>query len=165
MDGAGAIVANGAPPLIWVLGRPLSESVTSWSRDVVSCADEPPPRVRMAFRLVGWAIAATPSLFVMVQLLHAVHLRLLLGRWPVVYRDNPESALLRVHEDGLLFPVFYAGFFGVPMWAALSAVVAVLLPSARPTIGRQAGLVCLGLFALALFWTFDPTGYVEWFLD
>ena len=81
------------------------------------------------------------------------------------YRDNPESFLLRVHEDWLLLPVFFAGFFGVPLWAALSAVVAMLLPSARATIVRQAGLVCLGIAVLALFWSFDPTGYIEWFLD
>jgi len=78
------------------LGRPSDDPVTSLSRDVVPDADEPQPRVRTAFRLVGWAIAATPLLFVTVQLLHAVHLRLLLGRWPIVYRDNPEGFLLRV---------------------------------------------------------------------
>ena len=148
-----------------VLGRPLDDHVTSLSPDVVRGADEPPTRVRTALHRAGWAIAATPFLFVIVQVLHAVHLRLLLGRWPMVYRDNPESFLLRVHEYGVLFPLFYAGFFGVPMWAALSVVVAVLLPSARRTIGRQAALVSLGIIVLALFWKFDPTGYVEWFLD
>jgi hypothetical protein len=128
-------------------------------------SDEPPPRVRRLFARVAWAIAATPLLFVVIQMFHAIHIRILLGRWPVVYRDNPESVLLRIHEYGLLFPVVYAAIFGVPLWAALSLLVALLLPSARWTIARQVGLVGVGVAALVLFWKFDPTGYVEWFLD
>ena len=54
----------------------------------------------------GWMLAALPAAFTAFLLLHALHVRLSLGRWPVVYRDNPSTPLLRFHEYGLLFPSF-----------------------------------------------------------
>jgi hypothetical protein len=65
----------------------------------------------------------------------------------------------------MLVPFFIATFSGVTLWVALGIVVALLLPSARATILRQACVAALGVLLLVLFWNLDPTGYVTWLSD
>ena len=120
--------------------------------------------MRRLFRRVGWAIAASPAALLALLLLHAVHVRLVLGRWPRVYQDNPDTLLLRLHES-VLVPFFIVTFSGVLLWGALSAVVALLLPSARVTILRQACVIGVAVLLLVLFWNLDTTGYIAWLAD
>jgi hypothetical protein len=38
---------------------------------------------------LGWVLASGPAALLAILLLHALHVRTYLGRWPVVYRDQP----------------------------------------------------------------------------
>jgi hypothetical protein len=115
--------------------------------------------------MVGWILAAAPGAFTTFLILHAAHVRLYLGRWPVVYRDNPSTLLLRLHEYGLLAPSFYFALFGVPLWFLLSVVLAFGGGRPRRAVVRQALLIAAALSVLFLVGKLDPTGYIEWFLD
>jgi hypothetical protein len=110
-------------------------------------------------------LAIVPPLLLAIVLLHAVHVRVLLGRWPVVYRDSPNSFLLKVHEYGLFVPTFFGTIFGTPVWAVLVAVLLVRRSTPLNDVLRQALLIGVGIGGLLLFNALDPTGYVEWFLD
>ena len=131
-------------------------------------ADARASRVRAAKAFVaklGWFLASAPALFLGIVLLHALHVRLYLGRWPVVYRDTPKTALLSVHEYGLMMPIFYLSLFGVPFWLVIgTALVAAGMMQGR-IFRKQLALIVAGIGAVALLVALDPTGYVEWFLD
>jgi hypothetical protein len=114
---------------------------------------------------LGWLLASGPALFLGLVLLHALHVRLFLGRWPIVYRDTPQSLLLWVHEYGLIMPTFYLSLFGVPFWAVVGAVFVALGLAQGRSFVYQLGLMVTGIGGLALLVALDPTGYVEWFLD
>jgi hypothetical protein len=110
-------------------------------------------------------LAIVPPMLLATVLLHAVHVRVVLGRWPVVYRDSPHSFLLKVHEYALLVPAFYGTIFGTPAWALLVAVLLVRRSVPLTDVLRQALLIGVGIGGLLLFNALDSTGYVEWFLD
>jgi hypothetical protein len=126
--------------------------------------DAPPLRVQLPFRRLGWGTAASPVCLLLLQLLHALHLRLLLGRWPRVYRDNPDNYFLRIH-DAALHLLFIATVCSVTFWVALSLIGPLLLPSAHGTILRQAGLMALRVLSPVLVWNLDPTAYILWLAD
>jgi hypothetical protein len=115
--------------------------------------------------IVAWILAASPAAFATALALHAIHVRLYLGRWPIVYRDNPSSLLLSVHENGLLGPALYGALFGIPLWFLLNVVLALYGSRPRRASAWQALLIIGALVALVLFAKYDPTGYWEWFLD
>jgi hypothetical protein len=132
--------------------------------DNASDGEAPPPRVRRLFGRIGWFVAASPAGLVALLGLHALHVRSVLGRWPRVYQDDPDTLLLRLHES-VLVPFFIATVSAVVLWAALSVVVVVFLPSARRTIVRQTIVVGFGILLLVLFWNLDPRGYITWLAD
>jgi hypothetical protein len=114
---------------------------------------------------LGWFMSASPVAFLAVVLLHAMHVRIYLGRWPVVYRDNPESLFLHIHEYGFLVPALYGALCGVPLWMLSGAILVVAGLLQWRVWGHQLGLMLAGMIGVILFLWFDPTGYVEWFLD
>ena len=73
---------------------------------------------------LGWVLASGPAALLAVLLLHALHVRAYLGRWPVVYRDNSDTLLLRIHEYGLLVPAVWGSLFGVPLWLLGGTILA-----------------------------------------
>src|SRR5512143_1714165 len=75
---------------------------------------------------IGWVLAGGPASLLLFLLLHAMHARFYLGRWPVVYQDDPQSWLLTVHEYGLIAPAFYLCLFGIPVWMVGWAVLLAL---------------------------------------
>ena len=113
----------------------------------------------------AWILAASPAAFATALALHAIHVRLHLGRWPIVYRDNPSSLLLTLHEYCLLVPTLYVALFGIPLWFLLSLVLALCGSRPRRATAWQALLIVGAMVALVLFAKHDPTGYLEWFLD
>jgi hypothetical protein len=115
--------------------------------------------------IVAWILAASPVAFATALALHAIHVRVYLGRWPIVYRDNPSSLLLNVHEYGLLVPTLYVALLGIPLWFLLSVVLALCGSRPRRASAWQALLIVGAVVALVLFGKCDPTGYWEWFLD
>lgn len=114
---------------------------------------------------LGWILAGGPVAFLAFVLLHALHVRLYLGRWPVVYQDNPESLLLHIHEYGLLMPTFYLSLYGVPTWLVLGATLGGLGLVRGRIFHEQLAFMLAGILGVALLLALDPTGYVEWFLD
>jgi hypothetical protein len=62
-------------------------------------------------------------------------------------------------------PTLYIALIGIPIWFLLSVVLAFGGPRPRRASAWQALLIVAALGALVLFAKFDPTGYVEWFLD
>jgi len=115
---------------------------------------------------LGWILAGGPAALLAVALLHALHLRIYLGRWPVVYRDNnPETLLLRIHECGFLVPALYGSFFGVPVWLLIGAILVATRLLEWRVFRKQIGLMLAGIVGVILFVALDPSGYVEWFLD
>lgn len=123
------------------------------------------PRWRSRVARLGWILASGPAALLSVALLHAVHLRSYLGRWPVVYRDNPETLLLRIHEYGFLMPAFYGSLFGVPTWLLTGAMLVGTGLLEWRVFRNQIGLILAGIVGVILLVTLDPSGYVEWFLD
>ena len=114
---------------------------------------------------LGWVFASGPAALLAVVLLHALHVRTYLGRWPVVYRDNPETLLLRIHEEGFLVPALYGSLFGVPLWLLSGALLAAAGLLRWRVFRDQLGLMLAGIVGVILLVTLDPTGYVQWFLD
>lgn len=114
---------------------------------------------------LGWVFASGPAALLAVVLLHALHVRFHLGRWPVVYRDNPETLLLRLHEECFLVPALYASLFGVPFWLPTGVILAAAGVLRWRVFRDQVGLILAGIAGVILLVTLDPTGYVEWFLD
>jgi hypothetical protein len=123
------------------------------------------PRAKAVLGAIGWMVASGPVALLVFLLLHAIHVRLYLGRWPVVYRDEPQSLLLSIHEYGLIAPTFYLCLFGVPTWLLGWTVLLAcrLAPAKRFT--WQLAFIVVGLLGMVLLATYDPTGYMEWFVD
>lgn len=114
---------------------------------------------------LGWVMASGPAVLLAVALLHALHLRVYLGRWPIVYTDHPETLLLRIHEQGLLLPALYGSLFGGPLWLLSGALLAGTGLLSWRVFRDQLGFMLAGIVGVMLFVILDPTGYVEWFLD
>ena len=114
---------------------------------------------------VGWLCASGPALLLGSTLAHAAHLRLLLGRWPVVYRDTPDTALLNFHFYGLFMPALYLSLIGVPLWLVTGAIRGGLGLVRGRMFQLQFLLMAGGIIGVTVFALFDPTGYVEWLLD
>lgn len=53
---------------------------------------------------VGWFVASGPAALLGALMLHALGVRLYLARWPIVYKDNPETLLLHAIEYGGVVP-------------------------------------------------------------
>jgi hypothetical protein len=123
----------------------------------------PPWRSRLI--TLGWILASGPTALLAILLLHALHVRAYLGRWPVVYRDDPQTLLLQIHEHGLLMPVLWGSLFGVPLWLLSGAVLAATGLLRWRVFRGQVWLILAGIAGVILLATLDPTGYVEWFLD
>jgi hypothetical protein len=114
---------------------------------------------------VGWVLSAAPAVLLVVQMGEALLLRWHLGHWPVVYRDDPQSLLLKGYEYGVVFPCLYAALFGIPLWCLFTLFVALPAPRMRARVVPQLVLLVAAVGSLALFYRFDPTGYIDWFLD
>jgi hypothetical protein len=124
--------------------------------------------VRVARRTIssiGWVLASGPLVLFMALVIHAVEVRLHLGRWPIVYRDDPRSWLLSLHEYGVLAPTFYWSLFGVPAWLLGAAVLSGFRAVARGALTRQLAIIIIGILGIVLLVVADPTGYMEWLLD
>jgi hypothetical protein len=120
---------------------------------------------RSRLATLGWVLASGPAAFLAILLLHALHVRAYLGRWPVVYRDDPQTLLLQIHEYGLLVPALWGSLFGVPLWLLSGAILAATGLLRWRVFRGQLWLILAGIAAVMLLAKLDPTGYVEWFLD
>ena len=109
-------------------------------------------------------LSLVPLAVLVLVVSHALHVRLFLGRWPVVYRDEPDSFLLNVHARAIIAGVF-ATYYGMPAWAAAVVVGVVRGQAPAREIAAHIAGIAAGLGGLLLLAAVDRTGYFEWFID
>jgi len=121
---------------------------------------------RIPALLVGtWLAAASPAVFLVALLSHAMHARITLGHWPVAYLDKPTSLLINAHTYILLVPAFYIAAVALPCWLVVAAFPYVRRSLPHGVLLRQALLV-VGVLTLLFLWgRLDPHGYIDWLLD
>ncbi|OQX17664.1 MAG: hypothetical protein BWK76_10000 [Desulfobulbaceae bacterium A2] len=122
-----------------------------------------PARASWLCRL-GWCLSSCPALLLVTLLTHALHVRLLLGRWPLVYRDDPHTTLLAVHDYALLL-LFFLNGAAIPLGLVWGLVTWRLAVISRRTWLGQVALLGLGVTAIAAWGRYDGSGYIAWLLD
>jgi hypothetical protein len=110
-------------------------------------------------------LAFAPVALLVTLITHAVHVRAILGRWPVVYRDSPQSLLLSAHEQALLLPLVYVVLFGTPVWVVASALRLKRGHTSTGRVAREAGCNLAASATIVVLAAADGTGYVDWLLD
>ncbi len=108
------------------------------------------------------AITATPGCFALIFLSYMLHIRLNLGRWPVVLQDNPSSLFLDIHEWSLVI-FLYTTLVSIIIWPILSAFLFFINRYKLLFIRSLVFTLPLALSCLVIMT--DKTGVVEWFLD
>jgi hypothetical protein len=107
-------------------------------------------------------LTALPLVAALAFLVFFVHIRFTLGRWPVVYRDDPQGWL--IHAEGFLATQAYlAALVSIVLWPVASGLAALFL--GRSIFFRRLFVFLAGWALLYSLFAFDPTGSVEWFLD
>lgn len=130
------------------------ETGSSWER-----------HTRAIISAVGWVLSSGPASFFVSLVLFALHIRLYLGRWPVVYRDTPQTWLLSLHEYGLVVPTLYLAVYGLPVWLVVAPIILGFRRMPTRAFKRQVASILIGILGVVLLVVADPTGFVEWFLD
>lgn len=107
-------------------------------------------------------IRYVPSCFLFVFITFAIHVRLLLGRWPIVYKDNPDNIFITLHE-WVLVAAFYSTFAAIITWPILS--IPLLRIKAHKLFIKSWLIFLSPLLILVLINLYDRSGYIEWFWD
>ena len=107
-------------------------------------------------------LTALPLAAAAAFLVFFLHIRLTLGRWPVVYRDDPRGWLISV-EEVLATLTYLAAVAAVALWPIASGLTGLFL--GRAIFLRRLVVFLAGWVLLYVLFSFDPTGSVEWFLD
>jgi len=160
MNNAAALIglSGMASVAIWL-------TITAFRGGGKSLTHHPEQPLRIGTRQIilnlGWFLAAAPCILFMIMVAQALHLRFVLGRWPIVYKDEPNTPLLFFHEYFLLAPMFYIALLSIPGFL----VAGTIAQAGRRTFLGQMVLMLLGIIALVIFFKYDRTGYIEWFMD
>jgi hypothetical protein len=107
-------------------------------------------------------LTALPLASAFAFLIFFAHVRLTLGRWPVVYRDNPHGGLIDV-EQVLATLTYLAAVAALVLWPVASGLAALFL--GRSIFFRRLFVFLAGWALLYSLFVFDPTGSIEWFVD
>jgi hypothetical protein len=107
-------------------------------------------------------LTALPLLSALAFLIFFAHVRLTLGRWPVVYRDNPHGWLISA-EGVLATLTYFAAVAALVLWPVVSGLAGLFL--GRSIVFRRLFVFLAGWALLCSLFAFDPTGSIEWFLD
>jgi hypothetical protein len=122
-------------------------------------------QVIMNLRWLSWpaiGLSSLPALTLAAMMTLALHVRILLGHWPVVYRDSPDGALLGLHIRAAGY-LLWSSMITAPFWL-LSLIAAVLTKQRRTALTMVLLFLIPSLIFGSWFW-FDPGGFIEWFLD
>ncbi len=107
-------------------------------------------------------VAGIPAALLFAMLTQALHLYLLLGRRARSVLDNPDGLAFELHD--MLVQILLLLSLAAPIsWLALALIWRSRLN--RKEILRQLGAILAGYALIVALFAFDPTGYVEWFLD
>ncbi|MEK8019716.1 MAG: hypothetical protein VSS75_022815 [Candidatus Parabeggiatoa sp.] len=91
-----------------------------------------------------------------------LHIRFFLGRWPVVFRDNPESILITIHSWITIISLA-ALYFSLPLWIILMIVLTFNLN--KLSLNSKMVIYSLGWTSWWLINNYDHFGFLEWFWD
>jgi hypothetical protein len=103
-----------------------------------------------------------PVFFVAFFTTYAIHVRILLGRWPTVYNDNPINFFLNIHEWFLII-FLYSALAAIVVWPFFSIYLLW-----KKCYTRFLKTLIIFLFPLVIFILinmYDTSGYIEWFWD
>jgi hypothetical protein len=120
------------------------------------------PGMQSVANRTSMLLTALPLASALAFLIFFAHVRFTLGRWPVVYRDNPHGWLVSV-EEVLATLTYLAAVAALVLWPVASGLAALLL--GRWIFFRRLFLFLAGWALVCSLFVFDPTGSIEWFLD
>lgn len=103
-----------------------------------------------------------PTFFVSIFATYAIHVRVILGRWPIVYKDNPENIFLNFHEWFLIIS-FYLALAAIVVWPFLS--IYLLFGKCYKQFLKNLIIFTIPLVIFILVNLYDNSGYIEWFWD
>jgi|GEM_PF-6918783 len=116
----------------------------------------------MFFGIFTWLLTLAPWIMLCVVLLNALCLRSFLGHWPVVYRDSPPVEIIGMTDAAIIASLALLAA-SIPFYGLSSIIFRHLIT--KTIVMRQLTVFLIGLTTLFLLIKYDPTGYIEWFLD
>ena len=118
-------------------------------------------------RTLRWAdrtnllLSLVPSALLLVQVCEAISLRLSLGHWPLVYRDEARGFSALLHLATFLLVILLA--VGTLPW--LISLHAVKIGDGRRRVLVRVAEFIGGLAALWIIARLNPFGFPEWWAD
>ena len=109
----------------------------------------------------AWAVAAIPYAVLLVFLTYALSARVVLGYWPIVYRDNVPPSLRSIDRVASISLLVW-------FWSAVVGLIPAVLLLFRSFRLRYWKPVSTFWFGVVLFYAIawiDPWGFIDWFLD
>jgi hypothetical protein len=107
-------------------------------------------------------ITAIPGCFTLVFISYLLHVRLNLGRWPLVVQDNPTNLFLDIHEWSFVI-LLYTTLVSIIIWPILSAFL--FFVKRYKLLLMRSFVFTFPLILSCLAIITDKTGVVEWFFD
>jgi hypothetical protein len=112
--------------------------------------------------LVNRCLTYVPIARVALLAFLAAWMRLILGRWPVIYRDNPTGPVATVLSASTVYLLVVA-CFGLPLWAVTLACTG-FLRGRRALTHRALVFGVAACVVVGIMW-WDPRGFINWWLD
>jgi hypothetical protein len=109
-------------------------------------------------RTLSWAAAVLLALFVA----EAIWLRVMLGHWPVVYRDEPVGLVTTALEIATSL-LSFGLFFGMPLW--ILTLGGVTWCSGLRRAAQRCGVFLGAIGTILLLGRLNVLGFAEWWLD
>jgi hypothetical protein len=113
--------------------------------------------------LLTWALVLTRLLLLLIFLTLAAHVSIGLGHWPTPMWENYQTIAYTAHEQFFVWFALFTVYAAIPLW--LLALCFRPLRISRRTHLLQAGAYAAGWGFIALYATWDPGRFTEWFLD
>jgi hypothetical protein len=90
------------------------------------------------------------------------YLRLSLGRWPVVYVDDPKTVSMLI-LDSVVGVATIVGYFGFPAWLLTIGMLLLQHRFRASAVRAAVFIVPIVLFAATL--RYGPRSFSDWFID
>ena len=113
-------------------------------------------------RALSWIVASLPTTALAALSFSAVYIRIVFGRWPVVYLDTVPGRFTNVATTvaGLSVFALVPAILFLPIMALLRGVTRV-----RPILGRWSVMLAITWIVAAAMVVWDPYGFVDWAID
>ena len=112
-------------------------------------------------QILLWLTAAWPLLIAFLLATGAIHVRLHLGRWPIVYQDEIKGMFVVLHMQVIAIAV------AVSPLTAFGWLVGRAIERRRNKAHavKTSVLLFLGIGLLVALMRLDPFGFIDWYLD